>query len=110
MGEFLPPGTLIMVDLTQTTIDDATSWPKYAVRPIYLFLLDDRHVCRWAYQVGKVVTLVPYQITARQQPEHKKTADAIVCGRIVQGWRLPLEDVVTHRQIAVDRPKRDKPR
>jgi transcriptional regulator with XRE-family HTH domain len=94
MGEVVPQGSLVAIDVEQKAIDGSAEWSVDADRPVYLVWLEDLYVCCWAYQEGNTLTLIPHQPTAHRPVMHLKTPkQAIIIGRVIQVWRLPLDDV-----------------
>ncbi len=108
MGELLPAGSLVAIDIDQKTIEEAPTWRTEADRPIYLVWQDDAspHVCRWVYQVGSTLTLLPYQATRDREVMQLKTPKhALIIGRVIHVWRLPRADV-PQAGAAPDGPKK----
>jgi len=93
MGRYLPPESLVVVDRGDTTIDPGPTWPSDAARPIYLFLLESGYSIYWAYQVGRTITLIPYQPGETRPVKSLKTTKAAVCGRVIHAWRLPVANI-----------------
>jgi transcriptional regulator with XRE-family HTH domain len=95
MGKILPPDSLLAVDTQQKTIDESEEWPTDAERPVYLSSTEDGHVCCWAYRVGSVLTLLPYQANSLRPAKWYKTpTEAEISGRVICAWRLPPDDAL----------------
>ena len=88
MEKLLPPDSFVMVDTGQKTLDEGP-WETQVDRPIFLVWLPHGYVCRWAYQVGNNLTLLPYEASPHHQVESWKTSKAIVVGRVIHAWHLP---------------------
>jgi transcriptional regulator with XRE-family HTH domain len=107
MGELLPAGCLAAVDTQQKTLDEGP-WSTPAERSIYLVFQDDVHfhVCRFAYQAGNMLTLLPYLPDENHQVSHKKTpAEAEIVGRVIRAWRLARDDVPQASITPDEKPK-----
>ncbi len=93
MGKLLPGHCLVAVDTRQKEIEESDEWPTDAHRPIYLVAMERGYVCRWAYKVGDMLTLLPCQAKSdRAAKSYKTRSKAEILGRVIHAWRLAGAD------------------
>lgn len=84
MADIIPPGSLIEIDRTQTTVQPSV-WRTLRERPIYLVWHDDGYSCVWCQQDRHELLLIPHPASTR--PIRRiTTREATIIGRIVHAW------------------------
>jgi len=91
MGDLIPPGSLVEVDVTQNTVQ-VFDWRSMRERPVYLVWHTDGHSCCWCQLEGKELTLLPYPLSRRPVRRFKVPREASVIGRVINAW-LPFEQL-----------------
>ena len=89
MGELLPPGSLVEVDVMQNAVQ-VFEWKAMRERPVYLVWHTDGHSCGWCQMEGKELTLLPYPLSHQPVRRFKVPREASVIGRVVNAW-LPFD-------------------
>jgi transcriptional regulator with XRE-family HTH domain len=89
MGELIPPGSLVEVDVTQNAVQ-VSDWKAMRERPVYLVWHTDGHSCCWCQMDGKDLTLLPHPASHQPIRRFKVPREASVIGRVVNAW-LPFE-------------------
>jgi transcriptional regulator with XRE-family HTH domain len=89
MGELIPPGSLVEVDVMQNAVQ-VFEWKAMRERPVYLVWHTDGHSCCWCQMEGKELTLLPYPLSRQPIRRFKVPREASVIGRVVNAW-LPFE-------------------
>jgi len=93
MGELIPPGSLVEVDVMQNIVQ-VSDWKSMRERPVYLVWHTDGHSCCWCQLEGKELTLLPYPLSRQPVRRFKVPREASVIGRVVNAW-LPFEQLPT---------------
>ncbi len=88
MGELIPPGSLVEVDVMQNTVQTLV-WRNMRERPVYLVWYTDGFVCCWCQLEGKDLTLLPYPLSRQPVRRFKVPREASIIGRVVNAW-LPF--------------------
>ncbi len=91
MGELIPPGSLVEVDLVQNAVQ-VSDWKNMRDRPVYLVWHTEGHSCCWCQLEGKELTLLPYPLSRRPVRRFKVPREASVIGRVINAW-LPFEQL-----------------
>jgi transcriptional regulator with XRE-family HTH domain len=91
MGELIPPGSLVEVDVMQNTVQ-VLNWRTMRERPIYLVWHTDGHSCCWCQMEGKELTLLPYPLSRQPVRRFRVPREASVIGRVINAW-LPFEQL-----------------
>ena len=89
MGELIPPGSLVEVDVMQNSVQ-VFDWKTIRERPVYLVWHTDGHSCCWCQLEGKELTLLPYPLSRQPIRRFKVPREASVIGRVVNAW-MPFE-------------------
>jgi transcriptional regulator with XRE-family HTH domain len=89
MGELIPPGSLVEVDVMQNAVQ-VFDWKAMRERPVYLVWHTDGHSCCWCQMEGKELILLPYPLSRQPVRRFKVPREASVIGRVVNAW-LPFE-------------------
>jgi hypothetical protein len=89
MGDLIPPGSLVEVDVMQNTVQ-VSDWRSMRERPIYLVWHTDGHSCCWCQMEGKDMTLLPHPLSHQPIRRFKVPREASVIGRVINAW-LPFE-------------------
>ncbi len=89
MGELIPPGSLVEVDVMQNAVE-ILDWKTMRERPVYLVWHTDGHSCCWCQMEGKELTLLPYPLSRQPVRRFKVPREASVIGRVIKAW-LPFE-------------------
>jgi transcriptional regulator with XRE-family HTH domain len=85
MGELIPPGSLVEVDVMQNAVQ-VFDWKAMRDRPVYLIWHTDGHSCCWCQMEGKELTLFPYPLSHQPVKRFKVPREASVIGRVVNAW------------------------
>ena len=91
MGDLIPPGSLVEVDVMQSTVQ-VFDWRSMRERPVYLVWHTDGHSCCWCQLEGKELTLLPYPLSRQPVRRFKVPREASVIGRVINAW-LPFEQL-----------------
>lgn len=91
MGELIPPGSLVEVDVMQNAVQ-VSDWKTIRERPVYLVWHTDGHSCCWCQLEGKELTLLPYPLSRQSVRRFKVPREASVIGRVINAW-LPFEQL-----------------
>lgn len=91
MGELIPPGSLVEVDVMQNAVQ-VFDWKTIRERPVYLVWHTDGHSCCWCQMEGKELTLLPYPLSRQPVRRFKVPREASVIGRVINAW-LPFEQL-----------------
>ncbi len=91
MGELIPPGSLVEVDVMQNAVQ-VFDWRTIRERPVYLVWHTDGHSCCWCQMEGKELTLLPYPLSRQPVRRFKVPREASVIGRVINAW-LPFEQL-----------------
>jgi len=91
MGELIPPGSLVEVDVMQNAVQ-VFDWKTIRERPVYLVWHTDGHSCCWCQLEGKELTLLPYPLSRQSVRRFKVPREASVIGRVINAW-LPFEQL-----------------
>jgi hypothetical protein len=89
MGELIPPGSLVEVDVMQNAVQ-VSDWRSMRERPVYLIRHTDGHSCCWCQLEGKELTCLPHPLSRQPVRRFKMPREASVIGRVIKAW-LPLE-------------------
>jgi len=89
MGELIPPGTLVEVDMQQNAPENGR-WRVLRDRPIYLVWHTNGYTCCWCQQERGELVLVPHPSSEQPVRRFKSPRDASVVGRVVAAW-IPFE-------------------
>jgi transcriptional regulator with XRE-family HTH domain len=89
MGELIPPGSLVEVDVMQNAVQ-VFDWRSMRERPVYLVWHTDGHSCCWCQLEGKDLTLLPYPLSRQPVRRFKVPREASVIGRVINAW-LPFD-------------------
>lgn len=95
MGELIPPGSLVEVDVMQNAVQ-VFDWKTIRERPVYLVWHTDGHTCCWCQMEGKELTLLPYPLSRQPVRRFKVPREASVIGRVINAW-LPFEQLSNGR-------------
>jgi len=88
MGELIPPGSVVEIDITQNAVKIG-DWKSLRERPIYLVWHTEGHSCCWCHLEGKDLTILPYPISRQPVRHFKVPREACVIGRVTKAW-LPF--------------------
>jgi hypothetical protein len=88
MGELIPPGSVVEVDVTQNAVQ-VSDWKNMRERPVYLVWHTEGHSCCWCHLEGKELTLLPYPLSRQSVRRFKVPREASVIGRVINAW-LPF--------------------
>jgi transcriptional regulator with XRE-family HTH domain len=91
MGELIPPGSLVEVDVLQNTVQ-VLDWRSMRERPVYLVWHTEGHSCCWCQMEGKELTLLPYPLSRQPVRRFRVPREASVIGRVINAW-LPFEQL-----------------
>jgi len=91
MGELIPPGSLVEVDVMQNAVQ-VFEWRSMRERPVYLVWHTDGHSCCWCQLEGKELTLLPYPLSRQPIRRFKVPREASVIGRVINAW-LPFDQL-----------------
>jgi transcriptional regulator with XRE-family HTH domain len=91
MGELIPPGSLVEVDVMQNAVQ-VFDWKTIRERPVYLVWHTDGHSCCWCQLEGKELTLLPYPLSRQSVRRFKVPREASVIGRVINAW-MPFEQL-----------------
>jgi len=91
MGDLIPPGSLVEVDVMQNTVR-VSDWRSMRERPVYLVWHTDGHSCCWCQLEGKELTLLPYPLSRQPVRRFKVPREASVIGRVINAW-LPFDQL-----------------
>jgi len=91
MGELIPPGSLVEVDVMQNAVQ-VSDWRSMRERPVYLVWHTDGHSCCWCQLEGKELTLLPYPLSRQPVRRFKVPREASVIGRVINAW-LPFDQL-----------------
>ncbi len=91
MGDLIPPGSLVEVDVKQNTIQ-VSDWKSMRERPVYLIWHTGGHSCCWCDLQGKELTLLPYPLSRQPVRHFKVPREASVIGRVINAW-LPFDQL-----------------
>ncbi len=89
MGDLIPPGSLVEVDILQNTVQ-VLEWKSIRERPVYLVWHTDGHTCSWCQIEGKDLILLPSPLSRQPVRRFKVPREASVIGRVVNAW-VPFE-------------------
>jgi hypothetical protein len=89
MGELIPPGSLVEVDVMQNAVQ-ASDWRSMRERPVYLVRRTEGHSCCWCQLEGKELTCLPHPLSSQPVRRFKMRREASVIGRVIKAW-LPFE-------------------
>jgi hypothetical protein len=89
MGELIPPGSLVEVDVTQDVVE-VSDWRSMRERPVYLIWHADGHSCCWCQIEGRELTCLPHPVSRQPVRRFKVPREASVIGRVTKAW-LPFE-------------------
>jgi transcriptional regulator with XRE-family HTH domain len=89
MGELIPPGSLVEVDVMQNAVQ-VSDWGSMRERPVYLVWHTDGHSCCWCQLEGKELTCLPHPLSRQPVRRFKIPREASVVGRVTKAW-LPFE-------------------
>jgi transcriptional regulator with XRE-family HTH domain len=89
MGELIPPGSLVEVDVLQNAVQ-VFEWKAMRDRPIYLVWHTHGHSCCWCQMEENELTLLPYPLSHQPARHFKVPREASVIGRVVNAW-LPFQ-------------------
>lgn len=81
MEPLLRPGTLVLIDSANRSIDN-DDWHTEYDRPIYFLNLGERYWCGWCYKAGATLILQP-NLRSRCIPEAHRYSGVDVIGRVV---------------------------
>jgi transcriptional regulator with XRE-family HTH domain len=99
MGELIPPGSLVEVDVMQNAVQ-VFDWRSMRERPVYLVWHTDGHSCCWCQLEGKELTLLPYPLSRQPVRRFKVPREASVIGRVINAW-LPFERHQTLKKAGI---------
>ena len=91
MGDLIPPGSLVEVDIKQNTVQ-VSDWKSMRERPVYLIWHTEGHSCCWCDLQGKELTLLPYPLSRQSVRRFKMPREASVIGRVINAW-LPFDQL-----------------
>ena len=91
MGDLIPPGSLVEVDVQQNTVQ-ISDWNSMRERPVYLIWHTEGHSCCWCDLQGKELTLLPYPLSRQSVRRFKVPREASVIGRVINAW-LPFDQL-----------------
>jgi len=91
MGDLIPPGSLVEVDVKQNAVQ-VSDWKSFRERPVYLIWHTEGHSCCWCDLQGKELTLLPYPLSRQSVRRFKMPREASVIGRVVNAW-LPFDQL-----------------
>lgn len=91
MGELIPPGSLVEVDVMQNAVQ-VSDWKTIRERPVYLVWHTDGHSCCWCQLEGRELTLLPYPLSRQPVRRFKVPREASVIGRVINAW-LPFDQL-----------------
>jgi len=100
MGELIPPGSVVEVDVTQNAVQ-VSDWKNMRERPVYLVWHSEGHSCCWCHLEGKELTLLPYPLSRQSVRRFKVPREASVIGRVVNAW-LPFNQPTAGSQQRFD--------
>ena len=89
MGDLIPPGSLVEIDVKQNMIQ-VSDWKSLRERPVYLIWHTEGHTCCWCDLQGKELTLLPYPLSRQSVRRFKVPREASVIGRVINAW-LPFD-------------------
>jgi len=96
MGELIPPGSLVEVDVMQNAVQ-VSDWRSMRERPVYLVWHTDGHSCCWCQVEGKELTCLPHPLSRQPVRRFKMPREASIIGRVINAW-LPFEH---HQALAM---------
>ena len=82
------PGSFVQIDDEDTKIQ-SESWDNEFERSIYFFQLRDGYAYGWCELEGKVLSIIPHQMSGRKTRQFNYQDDIDVLGRVV-GVAMPL--------------------
>ncbi len=88
MGDLIPPGSLVEVDVRQNKVQ-VSDWKSMRERPVYLIWHTEGHSCCWCDLQGRELTLLPYPLSRQSVRCFKVPREASVIGRVINAW-LPF--------------------
>ena len=91
MGELIPPGSVVEVDVTQNEVQ-VSDWKNMRERPVYLVWHSEGHSCCWCHLEGRELTLLPYPLSRQSVRRFKVPQEASVIGRVINAW-LPFDQL-----------------
>jgi hypothetical protein len=91
MGDLIPPGSLVQVDVKQNAVQ-VSDWKNMRERPVYLIWHTEGHSCCWCDLQGKELTLLPYPLSRQSVRRFKVPREASVIGRVINAW-LPFDQL-----------------
>jgi hypothetical protein len=91
MGDLIPPGSLVEIDVKQNTVQ-VSDWKRMRERPVYLIWHTEGHSCCWCDLQGKELTLLPYPLSRQSVRRFKVPREASVIGRVINAW-LPFDQL-----------------
>jgi len=91
MGELIPPGSVVEVDVTQNAVQ-VSDWKNMRERPVYLVWHSEGHSCCWCHLEGRELTLLPYPLSRQSVRRFKMPHEASVIGRVINAW-LPFDQL-----------------
>jgi hypothetical protein len=91
MGDLIPPGSLVQVDVKQNAVQ-VSDWKSMRERPVYLIWHTEGHSCCWCDLQGKELTLLPYPLSRQSVRRFKVPREASVIGRVINAW-LPFDQL-----------------
>ncbi len=96
MGELVPPGSLVVVDLEQRTVE-MSGWESVRKRPIYFVWHDNGYSCCWCCRDADSLLLVPYPTSGHPIITLKTRHGATIIGRVIHIWSpvVPMPDPAT---------------
>jgi hypothetical protein len=96
MGELVPAGSLVVVDVEQRTVE-MSGWESVRKRPIYFVWHDNGYSCCWCCQDADSLLLVPYPTSGQPVITLKTRRGATIIGRVIHVWSpvVPMSDLAT---------------
>jgi hypothetical protein len=98
------PGAFVQIDDQDTKIQ-SESWDNDFERSIYFFQLRDGYAYGWCELEGKVLSIVPHQMSGRKTRQFNYQDDIDVVGRVV-GVAMPLRRKPTRSSLTGDDTRR----
>ncbi|MGH9544105.1 MAG: hypothetical protein ACRD23_02710 [Terriglobales bacterium] len=91
MGDLIPPGSLVEVDVKQNKVQ-VSDWKSMRERPVYLIWHTEGHSCCWCELQGKELTLLPYPLSRQSVRRFNVPREASVIGLVINAW-LPFDQL-----------------
>ena len=85
MGDLIPPGSVIVVDPQQNTLQQF-NWKALRERPIYLVRHVEGYSCCWCQEDGNALLLLPHPLSRRGVRRFSFPGQATILGRVVNVW------------------------